>query len=229
MLVVSLYKACITYDCLVDLANIDDLRNLLLPIASKFKASLSLTPFSTRLICLLSSSTQFCNGGDLAEYLQGNHKICVTQCVHKTVSPCYSEKKTLSEESIRHLTRQLAGALHAIHERDIIHRDIKPQNILLSFPRCLQTSKSPEQHHQWLKNSASTKHAYHMGYLNSNMQYLLYQPNFIDTSKWLLHDVLFVLLWWRRLQAAREGEQDVLWFDVSMDNVSLVNSVQCSS
>ena len=141
MLVVSLYKACITYDCLVDLANIDDLRNLLLPIASKFKASLSLTPFSTRLICLLSSSTQFCNGGDLAEYLQGNHKICVTQCVHKTVSPCYSEKKTLSEESIRHLTRQLAGALHAIHERDIIHRDIKPQNILLSFPRCLQTWK----------------------------------------------------------------------------------------
>ena len=126
----------------------------LLPIASKFKASLSLTPFSTRLICLLSSSTQFCNGGDLAEYLQGNHKICVTQCVHKTVSPCYSEKKTLSEESIRHLTRQLAGALHAIHERDIIHRDIKPQNILLSFPRCLQTS-SPQQHKHNISNSTS--------------------------------------------------------------------------
>ena len=165
MLVVSLYKACITYDCLVDLANIDDLRNLLLPIASKFKASLSLTPFSTRLICLLSSSTQFCNGGDLAEYLQGNHKICVTQCVHKTVSPCYSEKKTLSEESIRHLTRQLAGALHAIHERDIIHRDIKPQNILLSFPRCLQTS-SPQQHKQNIMQQSFLEVSIKLGWYN---------------------------------------------------------------
>lgn len=61
---------------------------------------------------------EFCNGGDLADYLH--------------------DKKTLSEDSIRHLSRHIAGALKVIHEQHIIHRDIKPQNLLLSF----QTSKT---------------------------------------------------------------------------------------
>ncbi|XP_003384166.1 PREDICTED: serine/threonine-protein kinase ULK1-like [Amphimedon queenslandica] len=57
---------------------------------------------------------EFCNGGDLAEYLQ--------------------KMKTLSEESIRHLIKNISNALQVIHKRRIIHRDIKPQNLLLSYP-----------------------------------------------------------------------------------------------
>lgn len=57
---------------------------------------------------------EFCNGGDLGDYLHS--------------------KSTLSEDSIRHLTRHIASALQAIHALCIIHRDIKPQNLLLLLP-----------------------------------------------------------------------------------------------
>uniref|UniRef100_A0A182NT05 Protein kinase domain-containing protein n=1 Tax=Anopheles dirus TaxID=7168 RepID=A0A182NT05_9DIPT len=54
----------------------------------------------------------FCNGGDLADYL--------------------AVKGTLSEDTIRLFLGQLANAMKALYQAGVVHRDLKPQNILLS-------------------------------------------------------------------------------------------------
>ncbi|XP_051964727.1 serine/threonine-protein kinase ULK1-like [Xyrauchen texanus] len=56
---------------------------------------------------------EYCNGGDLAEYLLS--------------------KGSLSEDTIRVLLHQIAGAMSVLRSKGIIHRDLKPQNILLSY------------------------------------------------------------------------------------------------
>ncbi|KAL4223474.1 Serine/threonine-protein kinase ulk2 [Mactra antiquata] len=57
---------------------------------------------------------EYCNGGDLADYLQA--------------------KGTLSEDTISNFLKQIAGAMRALNAKGIVHRDMKPQNILLCFP-----------------------------------------------------------------------------------------------
>ncbi|KAF7669162.1 hypothetical protein LDENG_00236020 [Lucifuga dentata] len=63
---------------------------------------------------------EYCNGGDLAEYLH-----------------C---KGTLSEDTIRVFLQQIAQAMKALQSKDILHRDLKPQNILLSHPERRRSS-----------------------------------------------------------------------------------------
>ncbi|XP_056144761.1 serine/threonine-protein kinase ULK1a [Lampris incognitus] len=54
---------------------------------------------------------EYCNGGDLAEYLHS--------------------KGTLSEDTIRVFLQQIAEAMKVLQSKGILHRDLKPQNILL--------------------------------------------------------------------------------------------------
>jgi len=54
---------------------------------------------------------EFCNGGDLAEYLR--------------------DKGALVESTLQLFVKQMAQALLAIHEKGVMHRDLKPGNILL--------------------------------------------------------------------------------------------------
>ncbi|XP_017277511.1 serine/threonine-protein kinase ULK2 [Kryptolebias marmoratus] len=56
---------------------------------------------------------EYCNGGDLADYLQA--------------------KGTLREETLRIFLQQIAAAMRILHNKGVIHRDLKPQNILLSY------------------------------------------------------------------------------------------------
>uniref|UniRef100_A0A1I8GXU7 Non-specific serine/threonine protein kinase n=1 Tax=Macrostomum lignano TaxID=282301 RepID=A0A1I8GXU7_9PLAT len=63
---------------------------------------------------------EYCNGGDLAGYLM--------------------DKKTLSEDTIRHFLRQIARAMQALASRQVVHRDMKPHNFLLNWPEPIWTS-----------------------------------------------------------------------------------------
>uniref|UniRef100_A0A3P9MY61 Unc-51 like autophagy activating kinase 1a n=1 Tax=Poecilia reticulata TaxID=8081 RepID=A0A3P9MY61_POERE len=62
----------------------------------------------------------YCNGGDLAEYLQ--------------------TKGTLSEDTIRVFLQQIAKAMKVLQSKGILHRDLKPQNILLCHPEGRKSS-----------------------------------------------------------------------------------------
>ncbi|XP_061967638.1 serine/threonine-protein kinase ATG1a-like [Populus nigra] len=54
---------------------------------------------------------EYCDGGDLAGYIQRHGKV--------------------TEAVARHFMRQLAAGLQALQEKYLIHRDLKPQNLLL--------------------------------------------------------------------------------------------------
>ncbi|KAJ7529518.1 hypothetical protein O6H91_15G054700 [Diphasiastrum complanatum] len=55
---------------------------------------------------------EYCAGGDLAAYIQRHGKV--------------------AEEVARHFMRQLGSGLQVLHVNNLIHRDLKPQNLLLS-------------------------------------------------------------------------------------------------
>ncbi|CAL0302203.1 unnamed protein product [Lupinus luteus] len=55
---------------------------------------------------------EYCGGGDLAAYIRRHGKV--------------------SEATARHFMRQLAAGLQVLQEKHLIHRDLKPQNLLLT-------------------------------------------------------------------------------------------------
>lgn len=55
---------------------------------------------------------EYCGGGDLSAYIQRYGRV--------------------SESVARHFMRQLAAGLQVLQEKNLIHRDLKPQNLLLA-------------------------------------------------------------------------------------------------
>ncbi|CAN4106030.1 unnamed protein product [Withania somnifera] len=56
---------------------------------------------------------EYCRGGDLSVYIQ-------------------QRQGRIPEETAKHFMQQLASGLNILHDNNLIHRDLKPQNLLLS-------------------------------------------------------------------------------------------------
>lgn len=75
---------------------------------------------------------EYCNGGNLHEY--------VSKYIKKNKAP-------LNEFFIQKILKQIAPALEFMHSKNIIHRDIKLENILLNFnnyPNIPKNGKAPQ-------------------------------------------------------------------------------------
>ncbi|CAE8594803.1 unnamed protein product, partial [Polarella glacialis] len=57
--------------------------------------------------------------------------VVVTEFAYGELFEIFQDDKCLPEEEVRNIARQLTNALHYLHSRNIIHRDMKPQNVLV--------------------------------------------------------------------------------------------------
>ncbi|KAI5118367.1 hypothetical protein M0805_004339 [Coniferiporia weirii] len=78
---------------------------------------------------------EYCSGGDLTNYIKKRGKVDTLEYVPSpgAAPTYYPHPKTggLDEIVVRSFLRQLARALKFLRSRNLIHRDIKPQNLLL--------------------------------------------------------------------------------------------------
>ncbi|KAH9974492.1 kinase-like domain-containing protein [Lactifluus volemus] len=81
---------------------------------------------------------EYCSGGDLTNYLKKRGRVETLEYIPEpgAAPQYYPHPRTggLAEIVVRSFLRQLARALKFLRQRDLIHRDIKPQNLLLRPP-----------------------------------------------------------------------------------------------
>ncbi|KAI0356963.1 Pkinase-domain-containing protein [Trametes cingulata] len=79
---------------------------------------------------------EFCAGGDLANYIKKRGRVEGLEYIPSPgAAPTYyphPKSGGLSEIVVRSFLRQLARAIKFLRQRNLIHRDIKPQNLLLN-------------------------------------------------------------------------------------------------
>ncbi|KAF9262766.1 Pkinase-domain-containing protein [Marasmius fiardii PR-910] len=96
----------------------------------------------TRLIDIVRADNyiylvmEYCSGGDLTNYIKKRGRVETLEYTPSPGAPpqYYPHPRTggLDEVVVRSFLRQLGRALKFLRSRDLIHRDIKPQNLLLS-------------------------------------------------------------------------------------------------
>lgn len=87
--------------------------------------------------CLESSThinlvMEYCELGDLSMFIKKREKLITNPATHDMARkyPC-APNSGLNEVITRHFLKQLASALKFLREGNFVHRDVKPQNLLL--------------------------------------------------------------------------------------------------
>ncbi|EPX72023.1 ULK/ULK protein kinase Atg1 [Schizosaccharomyces octosporus yFS286] len=91
---------------------------------------------------------EYCSLGDLSYFIRKREKfssIPSLAWINVDHPPVY--KAGLNETLVRHFMKQLASALQFLRSRSLIHRDVKPQNLLLQPP---PTEAFLEEHPQFI-------------------------------------------------------------------------------
>lgn len=80
---------------------------------------------------------EYCSLGDLSFFFRRRHEISNSLPLVASMFQRYpsTSENGLHEDLARHFLKQLASALEFLRERHLVHRDIKPQNLLLCPPR----------------------------------------------------------------------------------------------
>ncbi|WFC97114.1 non-specific serine/threonine protein kinase [Malassezia brasiliensis] len=97
---------------------------------------------------------EYCPGGDLSQYIRnrgdiapwnGDERSNPLAAAQRAKFP-HPEDGGLNDAMVRSFLAQLASALRFLRSRDIVHRDIKPQNLLLRVPddECLESGHPRE-------------------------------------------------------------------------------------
>lgn len=85
-------------------------------------------PFAGRLYI----ATEYIDGKPIHEHCHGNAESDIVDCKPQSADPTVqSPPSRLPIRAAVSLLAKTADALHALHERGIIHRDVKPANILI--------------------------------------------------------------------------------------------------
>ncbi|KAI9817008.1 MAG: Serine/threonine-protein kinase ulk2 [Phylliscum demangeonii] len=108
-------------------------------------------PHIVALIDCQESSThihlvmEFCSLGDLSYFIKKRDRMSTHACTTDMIRKYPSQPGGgLHEVVVRHFLQQLASALEFLRLRNLIHRDIKPQNLLLN-PSPLFLSQDPNE------------------------------------------------------------------------------------
>ena len=67
----------------------------------------------------------------LDSFERTNEIVVVTEFAHSDLYKLLTEKRSIDQPRARKLTFDLVSALYYLHSHRILHRDLKPQNILL--------------------------------------------------------------------------------------------------
>lgn len=97
---------------------------------------------------------EYCPGGDLSQYIRKRGDVAPWSgdalsnplaAAQRRLFP-HPEDGGLNDAMVRSFLTQLASALRFLRSRDIVHRDIKPQNLLLRIPddECLESGHPRE-------------------------------------------------------------------------------------
>lgn len=91
-------------------------------------------------------------------------------------------KGTLSEDTISSFLRQIAAAMKALNDKGIVHRDMKPQNILLCHPEGKPSSPPNEMK---LKIGKHSKRRLYIETVKTHEFYILTKLNLTEILNYL--------------------------------------------
>jgi len=87
---------------------------------------------------------EYCQLSDLAQFMKKRDQLPMLPETADIFKKYPSSQYGLNEVLVRHFVKQIASALDFLRQRNLIHRDIKPQNLLLNPSPAYMARQKPE-------------------------------------------------------------------------------------
>ncbi|KAF2149840.1 kinase-like protein [Myriangium duriaei CBS 260.36] len=87
---------------------------------------------------------EYCQLSDLAQFMKKREQLSTVRETADIFRKYPNSQYGLNEVVVRHFIKQIASALSYLRNRNLIHRDIKPQNLLLNPSPAFMARQKPE-------------------------------------------------------------------------------------